>query len=132
MQTLGMEIADRLEQWMADDGEFDGCDSTHLDDEAACMMAYFSEMNATEAMALSFLLYYAPVENRMAPADAVPLVLGDTDFAFHFLRCSEDMAYFDAWVDARDTENEIEIEVEETYFEYEEPYLITDFVLRWS
>ena len=121
MLTIGMEIALHLELWMAADGEMS--EMHQLSDEAACMMAYFPELDSIEAESLAMLLFYCPEENRIAPADAIPLVLGDTDFAFHFLRCNEDQTYWNQCLMVMDYDDG-EIEVEETYFDYEEPYQI--------
>lgn len=116
MLTTGMEIALHLESWMAADGEINLSDMRGLSDEAACMMAYFPELDSIEAESLAMLLYYAPEENRLAPADAVPMVLGDTDFALHFLRCSEDQTYWDQCLMAMDAED-TEIVEEHVYFD---------------
>lgn len=122
MLTTGMEIALHLELWMAADGEISLSHMRGLSDEAACMMAYFPELDSIEAESIAMLLFYAPEENRLAPGDAVPLVLGDTDFALHFLRCNEDQTYWEEYVMVM--QDDIEIEVEEVYFEFEEPVAI--------
>lgn len=123
MTTIGLEIAHHLEQWLIAEGELDPL--TDLSDEAACMLAYFPEMDSIEAEALSLLLFYAPADHRMAPADAVPLVLGDTDFALHFLRCSEDQAYFDKYIESMSAEDEeFVIEMDDVYFDYDDAVVI--------
>lgn len=116
MLTTGMEIALHLELWMAADGEMNLSAMRGLSEEAACMMAYFPELDSIEAESLAMLLYYCPEENRIAPGDAVPLVLGDTDFSFHFLRCSEDQTYWDQYLMTMD-EGDTEIVEEYTYFD---------------
>ena len=93
-----MEIALHLELWMLEEGELSLAEMHSLSDEAACMMAYFPEIDSIEAESLAMLLFYCNKDNRIAPADAIPLVLGDTDFAWHFLRCSEDQNYWDRYL----------------------------------
>ncbi|RLC12709.1 MAG: hypothetical protein DRI24_17050 [Deltaproteobacteria bacterium] len=114
--NVGIEIANRLEAWMLEEGDISLSDVKDISDEAACLMHYFPEVDSTEAEALSFLLYYAPVENRMSPTDAIPLVFDSPEFSSHLIKCCEEQTYWDGYVGRLDTYNDT-IRVEETYFE---------------